>query len=106
MREAQFLKQNADKWKQYEAELNTEIPADTTANRHRGQHLAHPLDAAGPRRPQRSRNARMVSRGCACGVWWFASVVPVVPVVPVTAVTAPPRRRRRGCRWSRASSRG
>ena len=33
MREAQFLKQNADKWKQYEAELNTEIPADTTANR-------------------------------------------------------------------------
>lgn len=33
MREAQFLKQNADKWKQYETELNTEIPADTTANR-------------------------------------------------------------------------
>ena len=33
MREAQFLKQNAEKWKQYEAELNKEISTDTTANR-------------------------------------------------------------------------
>lgn len=33
MREAQFLKQNAEKWKQYETELNLAIPADTTANR-------------------------------------------------------------------------
>ncbi|CAN5776433.1 stage II sporulation protein M [soil metagenome] len=33
MREAQFLKQNAEKWKQYETELNSAIPADTTANR-------------------------------------------------------------------------
>ena len=33
MREAQFLKQNAEKWKQYEAELNADISTDTTANR-------------------------------------------------------------------------
>ena len=33
MREAQFLKQNADKWKQYEAQLNADISTDTTANR-------------------------------------------------------------------------
>lgn len=33
MREAQFLKQNAEKWTQYETELNTEVSADTTANR-------------------------------------------------------------------------
>jgi uncharacterized membrane protein SpoIIM required for sporulation len=33
MREAQFLKQNAEKWKQYEVELNEEISTDTTANR-------------------------------------------------------------------------
>jgi len=33
MREAQFLKQNAEKWKQYEAELNTNVSTDITANR-------------------------------------------------------------------------
>ena len=33
MREAQFLKQNAEKWKQYEAELHADISADTTAAR-------------------------------------------------------------------------
>ncbi|QEC70109.1 stage II sporulation protein M [Panacibacter ginsenosidivorans] len=33
MREAQFLKQNAEKWKLYEKEVNDEIPTDTAANR-------------------------------------------------------------------------
>src|SRR5215831_6083390 len=33
MREAQFLKENAEKWKQYEIELNANISTDTTANR-------------------------------------------------------------------------
>ncbi len=33
MREAQFLKQNAEKWKQYEAELNTNASTDITADR-------------------------------------------------------------------------
>ena len=33
MREAQFLKQNAEKWKQYEQELPANIPTDTLANR-------------------------------------------------------------------------
>ncbi|MBG9377973.1 stage II sporulation protein M [Panacibacter sp. DH6] len=33
MREAQFLKQNAEKWKQYEQELNIVIPTDTLAGR-------------------------------------------------------------------------
>jgi uncharacterized membrane protein SpoIIM required for sporulation len=33
MREAQFLKQNAEKWKQYEAELNGNISTDTIATR-------------------------------------------------------------------------
>jgi hypothetical protein len=33
MREAQFLKQNAEKWKLYEKEVNAEIPTDTAANR-------------------------------------------------------------------------
>jgi len=33
MREAQFLKQNAEKWKQYETELNTAVTTDTTASR-------------------------------------------------------------------------
>src|SRR3954469_19915592 len=33
MREAQFLKQNTDKWKQFEAELNADISTDTTATR-------------------------------------------------------------------------
>jgi uncharacterized membrane protein SpoIIM required for sporulation len=33
MREAQFLKQNADKWKQYEADLNVNVSTDVTANR-------------------------------------------------------------------------
>lgn len=33
MRESRFLKQNAEKWKQYEQELNTNIPTDTVANR-------------------------------------------------------------------------
>ncbi len=33
MREAQFLKQNADKWKQYEVEMNQQQPADLLAER-------------------------------------------------------------------------
>jgi uncharacterized membrane protein SpoIIM required for sporulation len=33
MRESRFLKQNAEKWKQYEQELNANIPTDTVANR-------------------------------------------------------------------------
>lgn len=33
MREARFLKQNADKWKQYENELDIQTPADVIANR-------------------------------------------------------------------------
>ena len=33
MREAQFLKQNAEKWKQYEQELQVTIPTDTLASR-------------------------------------------------------------------------
>ena len=33
MREAQFLKQNADKWKQFESELKTVVPADVLADR-------------------------------------------------------------------------
>lgn len=33
MREAQFLKQNAEKWKKYEVELNADISTDTTASR-------------------------------------------------------------------------
>lgn len=33
MREAQFLKQNAEKWKLYELELNTETSTDVTAGR-------------------------------------------------------------------------
>ena len=33
MREAQFLKQNAEKWKQYEVELNTDVSTDITADR-------------------------------------------------------------------------
>jgi len=33
MREAQFLKQNAEKWKKYEVELNADVSTDTTATR-------------------------------------------------------------------------
>jgi uncharacterized membrane protein SpoIIM required for sporulation len=33
MREAQFLKQNAEKWKLYEKEVSAEIPTDIAANR-------------------------------------------------------------------------
>ncbi|HRI21467.1 MAG TPA: stage II sporulation protein M [Panacibacter sp.] len=33
MREAQFLKQNAEKWKAYEAGLNADVSTDTIANR-------------------------------------------------------------------------
>lgn len=33
MREAQFLKQNAEKWKQFETELNLDVETEKTANR-------------------------------------------------------------------------